>query len=148
MSFDVTSIVADYLAGNRGPDSNDPENRQRPNYGIIARLTDRILEVELTFRRGLTYCCYEWGCHIALRDRQRWDDFRKQLAAHNIAAPPRMELLLACVIEEGAIFFDFGKPDLNRRGWYAFAPSAAHRYQIRVVEAASLAGEGATDEKK
>jgi hypothetical protein len=139
MTIDVTSIFADYLAGNRGPDPNDPEHRQKPNYGVIAKLADHVLEVELTFRRGSAYCCYEWGCHIALRDRLHWDDFRSRLAAHNIAVPPRMELLLTCVIEEGAIFFDFGKPDPKRRGWYPFAPAAAHRYHARAAEAAILA---------
>lgn len=139
MAIDVAFIAADYLAGNRGPDPNDPEHRQRPNYGIVATLADCVLEVELTFRGGSVYCCCEWGCHVALRDGKRWYDFRKQLAAHNIAAPPRMELLLTCAIEEGAIFFDFAKPDPNRRGWYAFAPAAAHRYQVRAVEAAILA---------
>lgn len=139
MTVDITSIFADHLAGNRGPDPNDPEHRQRPNYGIIAKMASHVLEVELTFRRDSVYCCSEWGCHVPLRDGQHWGALRRRLAAHNIVVPPRMELLLTCVIEEGAIFFDFGKSDPTRRGWYAFAPAAAHRYQIRVVEAAILA---------
>lgn len=142
MIVDVTSIFTDYLAGNRGPDPNDPEHQQMPNYGIIAGLAGRVLEVELTFRSGAAYCCYESGCHVSLRDGQQWNDFRGRLAAQRIAVPPRMELLLTCVIEEGAIFFDFSKPDPKRRGWYAFAPAAAHRYQARAAEATILS-EGA-----
>jgi hypothetical protein len=134
--IDVSSIVADYLADSRGPIPDDPEHRKRPDSGIVAKLTDRVLEIELTFRSGSAYCCYEWGCHVALRDGQRWDGLRRQLAAHNIAAPPRMELRLTCVIEEGAIFFDFAKPDPKRRGWYAFAPVAARCYQVTAIEAA------------
>jgi hypothetical protein len=40
------------------------------------------------------------------------------------------------VVEEGALFFDIFKPDCKRRGWYAFAPVAAHQYEIVAGEAA------------
>jgi hypothetical protein len=46
-----------------------------------------------------------------------------------------MQLRLTVVIEDGAIFFDLAKPDPTRRGWYAFAPVAARRYQASTVEA-------------
>ena len=135
MAVDVTGIFAEYLAGNRGPDSANPERRQTPSYGVVATLMGDILEVELTFRRGSAYCCWEWGCHVALIDGKRWDAFRRLLTAHGIIAPPRMELRGTCVIEEGAIFFDFSKPDPGRRGWYAFAPATAERYQATAIEA-------------
>ncbi|HZY90595.1 MAG TPA: hypothetical protein VFE78_37580 [Gemmataceae bacterium] len=137
MAVDVAGIVAEYLAGNHGLSPADPERRQTPNYGVVARLAGDVLEVELTFRSGSAYCCYEWGCHVALIDGKRWDGFRHLLAVHGIAAPPRLELRQTCVIEEGAIFFDFSRPDPTRRGWYAFAPVAAQRRQATAIEGPS-----------
>jgi hypothetical protein len=134
MVVDVTPIFVEYLAGNRGPDPADPKHRQRPNYGVVATLTDAVLEVELTFRTGSAYCCYAWGCHVALSPGKRWDGLRRRLAEHGITAPPQIELRWAMVIEEGAIFFDLFRPDPTRRGWYAFAPVAAARYQGRATE--------------
>ena len=64
------------------------------------------------------------------------------MAAHGVPAPPRLELLLSCVVEEGAFFFDFSKPDPTRRGWYAFAPVAAYQYQACAVEAEAPQGQG------
>jgi hypothetical protein len=143
VAVDVAPIFAEYLAGNRGPNPDDPEHWQRPNYGVLATLAGGILEVELTFRTGSAYCCYEWGCHVPLIDGKRWEGFRRLLAAQGIAAPPRIELRRTCVIEAGANFFDFAKPDPTRRGWYAFAPAPAQRYQARAVEAPSPAERGA-----
>ena len=31
------------------------------------------LRVMLLFRSGITYCCAEPGCHLALHNRDRWD---------------------------------------------------------------------------
>jgi hypothetical protein len=132
---DVTPIFVELLAENRSPDPSDPEHRQRPNYGVVATVAFDILEVELTFRSGSAYCCYEWGCHIALVDGKRWDGLRKRFEARGIIAPPRFNLRWKCVIEEGSLFFDFGKPDSKRRGWYGFTPSAARFYQAEAAEA-------------
>jgi hypothetical protein len=143
VAIDVTGIFAEYLAGNRGPDPADPGRRQTPDYGVVATLAGDVLEVELTFRSGSAYCCHEWGCHVALIAGKRWDGFRRRLAAHGIAAPPRIELRRTCVIEEGAIFFDFSRPDPTRRRWYAFAPVAAQRYQATAIEAPSPGEPGA-----
>ena len=93
-----------------------------------------VLDVELTFKKDRAYCCMEWGCHLALTDGERWDGLRRALAAHGMTAPPRLELRLSCVVEEGAVFFDLFKPDPARRGWYAFAPAPAYRYQAVAAE--------------
>ena len=135
MPIEVTPVFVEYLAGNRGPDPNDPDRRQQPNYGVTATLDGAILCVELTFRNGSAYCCPEWGCHVWLIDGKRWDWFRRRLAVQGIANPPQMELRQTCVIEEGALFFDFRRPDPMRRGWYAFAPEPAQRYEVRLLEA-------------
>jgi hypothetical protein len=134
---DVTLILKELLAGNRGPNPLDPESRQSPNYGVVASLEGNTLEVVLTFRKDAAYCCMEWGCHLPLLGGKRWERLRRALAAHGVAVPPRLELSLTCVIEDGAVFFDLSKPDRSRRGWYAFAPVTAHRYQITALEAGS-----------
>lgn len=134
MEIDVTSVLRDYVAHNSGPDPSDPTRPQRPNYGIAAKLSNDVLHVALTFHRDLAYCCRETGCHLPLFDGKRWVELRRRLAIVGIAVPVRMELRLTVIIEEGAVFFDFSRPDPTRRGWYAFAPVAAHRYERTVVE--------------
>jgi hypothetical protein len=135
MTIDVTSVFAAYFARTRGPDPNDPDHRQVPDYGVAASLDGNVVNLELTFRRGSAYCCYEYGCHLNLPATKRWEWLRRELANQQIAVPPRLELRLVVVIEEGALFFDLFKPDPTRRCWYAFAPVEAHRYQASVLEA-------------
>lgn len=132
---DLTTIIAEYLARNRGLDPDDPDHRQTPDYGIAAKLDGAVLEIALTFRRGAAYCCVEWDCHVGLRRGKRWTNLRRQLDDAGIAVAPRLELHGICMIEEGAIFFDFSKPDPDRRGWYGFAPVAmAWAYDIKYLE--------------
>jgi hypothetical protein len=137
VAVDVTPVLVEFLDGNRGPDPGDPERRRLPNYGVVATLSGGVLEVELTFRSGSAYCCSEWRCHLALTDGKRWDRLRQLLAAYGIAAPPPPQLNVACVVEDGAVFFDFARPDRGRRGWYGFASVAASRYQAAATEAPS-----------
>jgi hypothetical protein len=139
LAVDVTPILAEYLTGNRGPDPADPEHQRPPNYGIVAALSGDALEVELTFRSGSAYCCLECGCHLALFNGKRWDGLRRRLAVDGVPAPSRLQLRLDCIVEDGALFFDFTRPHPGRHGWYAFAPVAAHRYQATATEAPSPA---------
>jgi hypothetical protein len=136
MAADLTPVFAEYFARNRGPDPTNPDQRQAPQYGIVASLEGAVISLELTFRRASSYCCCEWGCHLNLARLRRWEWLRRELAARKIAVPPRLELHLVVVVEEGAVFFDSSKPDPTRRGWYAFAPVGAYRYQASVLEAA------------
>jgi hypothetical protein len=139
VAIDVSRILAEYQSRNRGPDPSDPDLRRRPDYGVAASLSDRVLEVVLTFRRGCTYCCYERGCHLDLMNGKRWSWLRQLLDAAGIVAPPQLELRFNGVIEEGAEFFDFARPDPTRRGWYAFAPAAAYGYEATAMEAPETA---------
>jgi hypothetical protein len=135
VAVDVTLVLSELLARNRGPDPLNPDRWQPPDYGVSASLEAGTLEMMLTFRSGVTYCCYEPGCHLGLVDGKQWDVLRRVLAAHGIAAPRSLELRLTCVVEEGAVFFDLAKPDATRRGWYAFQPATAHRWQVFAAEA-------------
>jgi len=135
MTIDVTPTFVELLARNRGPDPREPGSRCAPNYDVAATLEDDVLEVELTFRAGSAYCCYEWGCHVSFTPlAKRWDDLRSRLVGLGILPPVRIELRRTVVIEKGALIFDFGEPDPTRRGWYAFAPVSAHRYQWETIE--------------
>src|SRR5262249_17739630 len=89
------------------------------------------------FKKDRAYCCMEWGCHLALFDGRRWERLHEALAESGVVAPPNLRLQLSCKFEEGAVFFDFSTPDRSRRGWYAFAPVAAHDYKVVTVEAGS-----------
>lgn len=141
MALDVTLILAERMARKRGPDPLHPGSYQPSDYGVAASLEENVLDMVITFRSGSAYCCMEWGCHWTCYNGRRWEDLRKVLAAHDVAVPPKLEMRLSCVIEEGAIFFDFSKPVPTRRGWYAFAPVDAYHYQVSTVEAESASPE-------
>jgi hypothetical protein len=136
MTVDVTPIFVACLARNRGLDPNDPDQRQAPNYGVSASFEGSVVNLTLTFRSGSAYCCFEYGCHLDLTANRRWEWLRRELSGRGLVVPPRLKLRLEVVVEEGAIFFDLSRPDPTRRGWYAFAHSAAHRYHASVEEAA------------
>jgi hypothetical protein len=139
MAVDVTPIMTELLARNRGPDPVNPDQRQSPDYGVVATLDDSILDMVLTFRSGAAYCCMEWADHLPMFLQRWWDRLRRALVAHGITPPPRLEVRLTCVIEEGALFFDLSKPGSSRQGSYAFAPARAHRYQVSASEAETCA---------
>jgi hypothetical protein len=132
--MDVTSILKELLAANRGPDPADPETRQSPDYGVAASLDGNVLDVVLTFKKDRPYCCMEWGCHLPLLDGRQWERLHQAIADAGVVAPPSLRLQLSCKIEEGALFFDLSRPDRNRRRWYALAPVAAHEYEVPTVE--------------
>jgi hypothetical protein len=125
------------LARNRGLDPLNPEGRQPPDYGVTATLEGSILDMVLTFRKGSAYCCMEWGCHLPLMDGKRWHGLRRAFAAHGVAAPPRLELRLTCIVEEGALFLRPPQTGPDPAGRYAFARVANHRYQVSASEAGS-----------
>jgi len=109
VTTDLTSIFVAYLAGNRAPNRDGPDRREAPTYGVTATLTDDVLNVELTFRSGFVYCCYEWGCHVSLHSGERWSWLREHLAEHGVDAPSQLHLKSTSLIEEGALFWDFSK---------------------------------------
>jgi hypothetical protein len=134
---DVTLVLNDLLAANRGPEPSNPNALQPPDYGVVASLEDGVLDVVLTFKENRAYCCMEWGCHLALCDGKRWDKLRHSLVEFGIVPPKRLSLKLTCKVEEGATFFDFSEPDPSRMGRYAFAPAAAGQYEVVALEAGS-----------
>lgn len=136
MAVDVTPVFAAYLARNRGPVPGDPDARQPPDYGVSASLHGETIDLVLTFRAGSAYCCFEWGCHLALAGGKRWERLRRELVGHKVLAMPRLVLRLTVVVESGAMFFDWSRPEPCRRGrgWYAFAPVAGHRYKVVIAE--------------
>ncbi len=139
MAVDVTPVFAAYFAQNRGPVLGDAEARQPPDYGVSADLDGGVIDLALTFRAGSAYCCYEWGCHLNLYEGKPWSWLRRELAACGMPVPDRLELRVAAVVEAGALFFDWSRPEPSRRGrgWYAFAPVDALQYQAVVAEGSS-----------
>lgn len=138
MPIDVSNAVAALLAHNRGPVPNQPDAKQPPVYGIEAALEADCLHLTLTFRSGCTYCCMESGCHLGLYAQNRWLRLRQALLTAGVNAPDQLKLHLHCVVEEGAMFFDFSRPDPKRRGWYAFHSESAYSYKKTIVEKAIM----------
>jgi hypothetical protein len=134
VALDVTPVFAAYLARNRGPVPGTPDTRQPPDYGVKATLDGATVDLTLTLRSGSAYCCSEWGCHLNLREAKRWDWLRRELSAIGLAVSGRLEVRLAVVVEAGALLFDWSRPDPARRGWYAFAPAEARRYDVVIAE--------------
>jgi hypothetical protein len=130
VAVDVSPAFAAYLARNRGPVPGDSDLRQAPDYGVTASLDGSSVALTLTFRAGWAYCCNEWGCHLNLHAGQRWEWLRRELSARGLVPVGRLELRLEVIVEPGALFFDWSKPDPTRRGWYAFAPADAQRYHV------------------
>ncbi len=136
VKVDVSPVFAAYFARNRGPVPGDPETRQAPDYGVSASLEGATIGLALVFRSGSAYCCYEWSCHLNLYQGKRWGWLRRELTACGFALPAQLELRLEVIVEEGALFFDCSRPEPSRRGrgWYAFGPVEARRYQVGVTE--------------
>jgi hypothetical protein len=130
----ITQVFTTYLAQNRGPVLGDPQLRQAPNYGVTASLEGATIFLTLTFRAGCAYCCYEWGCHLNLRETQRWEWLRQVLSAQGLLPAERLELCVVVVVEAGALFFDWSRPDPTRRGRYAVAPSETRQYKVVIHE--------------
>lgn len=134
MAVDVTPVFATYFARNRGPVPGDPDARQSPDYGVSASMDGGVIDVVLTFRAGSAYCCYEWGCHLNLREGKRWDWLRRELMARGLPAVAHLKMRLEAIVEAGALIFDWARPDPSRRSWYAFATAEAHQYRVAVSE--------------
>jgi hypothetical protein len=132
----VTSVFAAYFARNRGPVPGEPEAKEPPDYGMSATLDGGTIDLSLTFRAGSAYCCYEWGCHLNLYEGKRWGWLRRELTARKVPFPDRLELRLTVIVETGALFFDWARPEpsLRGHGWYVFAPVGAHQYTVIVAE--------------
>jgi hypothetical protein len=131
---DVTAAIADLLARNSGPDPVDPDSRRSPDYGIAASLDGSTLDVVLTFRKGAAYCCMEPACHLALARCEGWEPLRSAMSALDVVLPARLLLRLTCVVEDGALFFDFSRPDPTRCGWYAFKPAVSQKFHVTANE--------------
>jgi hypothetical protein len=137
MPVDVTSILAETLSHNRGPDPLNPDVRIPAKYGISAFLDGDTLNVEFTFLQGIAYCCMEWGCHLPFHDGIRWDSFRRKMKVLGVPAPPNLKLQLKCVVEDGTIIPNWSKPDPSRRGRYEYHAVPAYGYELTAQEADS-----------
>jgi hypothetical protein len=132
VAVDVTAAFAAYTAGNRGPTPTDPYARERPDYGLSAVLDGNAVELTLTFRAGAAYCCGEWQCHFMLFPDRRWDRLRRVLSATGAEVTGRLELRIAVIIEEGALFL---APDPSSpRTLSVMAPARAFEYRQVLTE--------------
>jgi hypothetical protein len=103
----LTLAFADLFAENRSR-FLDGEVAGGPGYyGVqVAAVTADASEVELvlTFRAGVRYCCFESGCHFAYYDERGWRRLRECLDRHGLGhLPLPVVRTFRGVIEPGAV---------------------------------------------
>jgi hypothetical protein len=89
---------AAYLGRNIGPEG------EKADYSVSVEGDESsgIIKLLLVFKRGVRYCCTEWGCHIGVARPGGWEKLRRFLSESGVAIGPRIELQLKVVVEEGA----------------------------------------------
>jgi hypothetical protein len=139
---DVSPILRRMLSRRGGPDPDHPPRRRAAVYSLRASLMGDLLRVKLTFLSGVTYCCFEPGCHLPLYSGKRWVALRRRLSLRREAAVARLRLHLTGVVQRGARSFDWTRPDHRFRLWYGFREErAGWKYRTRCTEGGS--GQGA-----
>jgi hypothetical protein len=103
----LTLAFADLFAGDRGR-FRDAEPWGGPGYfGVRATpATSDASEVELavTFRAGVRYCCFESACHFAYYNERGWRRLRECLDRHGLGLLPLPVIrLFRGIIERGAV---------------------------------------------
>jgi hypothetical protein len=92
----LTLVFREYFASNRGPDS-------RPvDYGVdVSSAGDDLSEItlEVTFKRGKSYCCTEPGCHFG----PDWSRLRSIAARFGVELPSACTVRFRGVVESGSI---------------------------------------------
>ncbi|QDV32447.1 hypothetical protein [Tautonia plasticadhaerens] len=134
MRVDISGCLAAYLAGNRGLVPGAPDASRPADYGVSAILDGGVIRLTLTFRAGSAYCCRQPGCHLDIPEDGRWGRLRRALSADGLAPTSRLTIRLTILVEDGALFFDFSRPDPGCRGRYAFAPATGSKIEAVLVE--------------
>ena len=77
------------------------------------------LELVLTFRSGVRYCCPELGCHCDFRSVGFWSRLRDGMDARGLVSLPLPRIrTVRVVVEDGAIFDPGGlRVPLSRVGY-------------------------------
>lgn len=99
MNERLTRAFVAYLAGNKGPEGQPVE------YGISAEYEqpNSVVALTLVFKRGVRYCCIEWGCHFGASRPGGWDELRECFSAAGVEPTSTITLHLQVVVEQGAV---------------------------------------------
>jgi hypothetical protein len=106
-----TEAFSAYLARNKGPDGEPAQ------YGISADGDESGGSIDLTlvFKRGVSYCCAEPGCHLGLHTPKEWLRLRRCLSEAGISQQARIKVHVRGIVEEGACL-NYVPPE----AWHAF----------------------------
>lgn len=119
--LELDNLFRDLLASNRGP-----------GYGVavIGAAPDlSVIDVDLRFIAGRTYCCAEPGCHVPFdKEQQR---LRRLAAERAIELPDALTVRWHCHVEEGA------KLECHR---HLASPAESKAYDFEVAYGATAAG--------
>jgi hypothetical protein len=102
-SPELDNLFRDLLASNRHRPQGDAVDCDRPVYvvSVIGAAPDlSVIDVDLRFIAGRTYCCAEPGCHVPFDKEQH--RLRRLAAERAIQLPQAMTVRWHCHVEEGA----------------------------------------------
>ena len=117
----LDSLFRDLLAANRSPGYGVDVTGAAPDLSVI--------EVDLRFIAGRTYCCAEPGCHVPIDKAQR--RLRKMAAERAILFPEAVTVRWHCRVEEGV------KLECLRS---AGVPAESEEYDFEVAYGETAAG--------
>ena len=129
----VSDAFSDLLSSNQGPHPTDPKQRVAVRYKVVGSVVADKVSAEVHFLAAESYCCYELGCHLRLREKD-WARLRELCGERGLLLPKPMKAVITCVVEEGSRFFDFGRPVPNHSGYYRFKSVKAYQYSEELVE--------------
>ncbi|MGD1915733.1 MAG: hypothetical protein ACFCBV_06055 [Phycisphaerales bacterium] len=124
------SIEAQLADAIRGWCSSSAYAKGRRDYiGVAVRdyqPSDASFALELRFKSGGRYCCFESGCHVGNLGARWWRRVRAELDRIGFDGPPRLRIrTLEFVIEDGAQW-GLRRPDDDR----PLRPVSGYRYTI------------------
>ena len=97
----IASAIRAHYARSTGPDGAPPDYR----FAVTRASPDGSeFTLNLTFKAGSHYCCFEAGCHLGLFEADDWRRIRACLRREGIAPEaPIVIRAVHVVVEEGAV---------------------------------------------
>jgi hypothetical protein len=82
------------------------------------------IDLVVTFRSGVRYCCMETGCHFGVGHEGYWSRLRKDMNAHHLSHIPLPTIRVVRMLVEDGCLIDLspGKPRTQKAMTYEVGP--------------------------